>query len=327
MNPIDVSPNNLKRISLIDEHYDLTFFEMNSSSGDVFLDYGAEQKCRFCKNGKPEVTFNKLAHAVPELIGNKTLFSKYECDICNRWFNTSYEDQFAKYTHPLRTLGQTFGKKGVPSIKLKKSWINFSQTGGLQIFVHPDDPSITIDETKNAVVFSWKREPYRPRSVFKCLVKMALSIMHQRDIGHFSHTIAWLMTEPSADTNASDVFCCHSWFKPGPKPIPNPWAVLAIRKIHDSESLYPHAFFFLAFDNLAYQIIIPFSELDHHIVGKKAILITFPDPFDKNDVFGPVHREPINFSSNEKKTDDIWTYALHYDKKLPRLSTGDMPLT
>jgi HNH endonuclease len=66
--------------------------------------------CRFCDRKKPEVTFKKKAHAVPELIGNKTLLTFYECDDCNDRFS-SFEDDFAKMTLGDRSISQARGKK------------------------------------------------------------------------------------------------------------------------------------------------------------------------------------------------------------------------
>jgi len=38
--------------------------------------------CRFCGGKPPKRTFDKRAHAVSELLGNKIMVSLYECDDC-----------------------------------------------------------------------------------------------------------------------------------------------------------------------------------------------------------------------------------------------------
>src|SRR5262245_65876053 len=63
------------------------------------------QVCRFCSRTKPEVTFRKEAHAVPELAGNGTLISFYECDECNNRFS-AFEDDLGKLTLLERIAGQ-----------------------------------------------------------------------------------------------------------------------------------------------------------------------------------------------------------------------------
>jgi hypothetical protein len=44
-----------------------------------------ERVCRFCGLGADKTKFNKDAHAIPELLGNKHLLSDSECDACNEW--------------------------------------------------------------------------------------------------------------------------------------------------------------------------------------------------------------------------------------------------
>jgi hypothetical protein len=235
----DISQVNQNRMRLINEHYHLEWFPMDPAGPPVFLGTGNNRRCRFCGKVVPETTFDKTAHAIPELVGNRTLCSYWECDSCNRWFGKNYDDQFGRYTHPARTICQTWGKKGVPSLKLCRSWINFTPEKGLQIYKHPEDDCIEIDENDKCVRFKKTREPYRPRSVYKCLVKMALTIIRESPMGYFVETIKWVMTEPTEDMVVTSSFCCHSWFMDGPKPVPYPLAVLGIRKVDDATSPYP----------------------------------------------------------------------------------------
>jgi len=300
MSPEQISQANLAREQLIEKYYCLDRFVMDPAGQPVFLGTEDKRQCRFCDKVEPETTFDKMAHAIPELIGNKTLFSYWECDSCNRRFNYNYEDQFAKFTHPARTFGQTWGKKGVPSLKLCRSWIDFTPEKGLQIYKHPKDNCIEIDKNEKRVLFKNTREPYRPRSVYKCLVKMALTIISEVQIEYFAETIKWIMTEPTLDPFLTSSFCCHSWFMAGPKPIRNPYAVIGIRNDDDPISPYPYCVFFLAFDNLAYQIMVPFCSRDEHLDGKRAKLITFPDPFDSYVEYGSLERERLDLSNNDK---------------------------
>lgn len=168
MSPDEISQANLKRKQLIEKHYRLDWFKMDPTGSPIFFGTENKRQCRFCDKVEPETTFNKTAHAIPDLVGNKTLFSYWECDSCNSWFNIKYEDQFGKYTHPARTFGQTWGKKGVPSLKLRRSWIDFIPGKGPQIYKHLEHNCMEVDENDKRVLFKDKREPYRPRSVYKC---------------------------------------------------------------------------------------------------------------------------------------------------------------
>jgi hypothetical protein len=63
----------------------------------IVIDKNLEQICRFCKRKAPEVKFRQKAHALPELIGNRYVFIKTECDDCNKFFSENLEDHFAKF--------------------------------------------------------------------------------------------------------------------------------------------------------------------------------------------------------------------------------------
>jgi hypothetical protein len=70
-----------------------------------------DRRCRYCGRGIPEATFRKDAHAVPEFLGNKSLFSMNECDECNAILASGYEDHLAKWTHFFRAMMRSAGKE------------------------------------------------------------------------------------------------------------------------------------------------------------------------------------------------------------------------
>src|SRR5262245_57683214 len=70
--------------------------------------------CRFCKKDSTQTTFKKKAHAIPALIGNKTLFTDYECDGCNEIFG-QYENELGNFAGIWHTLSQVSGRRGVPT--------------------------------------------------------------------------------------------------------------------------------------------------------------------------------------------------------------------
>ena len=45
-----------------------------------------ERTCRFCGKAFGQTRFRENAHLIPDSIGNKDLFSDFECDHCNRFF-------------------------------------------------------------------------------------------------------------------------------------------------------------------------------------------------------------------------------------------------
>jgi len=244
-------------------------------------------------------------------VGNKVLFTHWECDVCNTKFARTLDDHFAKHTMPGRLFAQTWGKKGVPSIAWGKSRIGFSPDNGFQIVVHPDDSGVRVDATNKQIVFEETLQPYIPRSVFKCLTKMALAIMPAPEIQYFTETIEWIGREPMDDLINIQSLVCLRWFAPGPRPLPYPSAVLGWRK--DENATVPYSLFFIAFDNYAFQIHIPFCQRDGHLEAKDVQLVYFPDPFDGQQSFGPVRRDSINLSSNEVVRDQRWKCTLAFE--------------
>src|SRR5690606_15011171 len=76
-----------------------------------------DRSCRYCSKKNPDVAFSKIAHAIPEFIGNKSILSLNECDTCNEFFANQYEDHLSKWMNPLRSASQMRGKSGIPIYK------------------------------------------------------------------------------------------------------------------------------------------------------------------------------------------------------------------
>ena len=95
---------------------------MNKPSSLVTRDQGFlgdknDRVCRLCGADESQTTFKIEAHAIPELLGNKSVFTHYECDDCNRFFGSGIENDMGNWTKPSRTFARIRGKVGVPSIK------------------------------------------------------------------------------------------------------------------------------------------------------------------------------------------------------------------
>src|SRR5262249_4440815 len=100
-----------------EKYYKVATWYLLRPSHKVFLGDKNNRKCRFCGKAPPEVNFRKEAHALPECIGNKSLFTYYECDTCNQAFGDGCESDFAKWSLPMRTMSRIRGKTGIPTIK------------------------------------------------------------------------------------------------------------------------------------------------------------------------------------------------------------------
>lgn len=91
-----------------------------------------ERKCRFCGRSYPEAKFKSDAHLIPESLGNTMLFSDFECDHCNNYFGTTYDDHLANYVGLSRIMSFTKNKGKIPahvqagkSISIRPDKLNF----------------------------------------------------------------------------------------------------------------------------------------------------------------------------------------------------------
>jgi hypothetical protein len=302
----------------------IDFYETNYVPAPIHLNFtekrylgnNHDKVCRFCGLKNPDTTFRTEAHALPELIGNKVLISNYECDKCNEKFSRTVEDHFAKYTGLSRTMSQISGKKGVPSFKSKdkKSRIDFEKDM-ISIRSSIDNEIATINDEKKQLTIHGYRQPYNPRSVYKCLVKMALSIMPEVEMINFKDTVSWLNMENAEDDKIkTDSLVCFHSFTPGGHPFP--WITVILLRRKRDDLLLPYMSFFIAFSNYTFQIFIPFSQRDSHILNQKIRLVFFPNIHHDTAKYGDVNYRLLNFSKNEIVESEKSEMVMHFDKKI-----------
>lgn len=107
----------------------------------IFLGDKETRRCRFCGKGGPEVSFRDEAPAIPECVGNKSLFTYHECDSCNQAFGRGCENDFGNWSLPMRTMARIRGKSSVPTIK-------HDAAGKLRIDSHPDGLEVSVNEAE-----------------------------------------------------------------------------------------------------------------------------------------------------------------------------------
>lgn len=166
---------------------------------------GSEKRCRFCGKGGEEVTFKKIAHAFPESIGNKTLVSNYECDVCNQYFGNTIENDYAKFFSLYHSIMQIKGKKGLQKCEFKipcsKRTIECADYC-IKISFKEDKPAICcckeankqyLDLSYNAITIVQPIAKCSPIAVFKAIVKMAITVMPTEELPLFTDAIKWIL--------------------------------------------------------------------------------------------------------------------------------------
>lgn len=234
----------------------------------IYLGERAGRVCRYCGKSKPGTAFKKIAHAFPEQIGNKTLIDHWECDPCNEHFANKLEDDFAKWTMPLRTIGRVKGKKGAPTHKTsdEKLRIEAPDAGELRVAALRGDPRYTVDDVTRTITFRMERQPYVPMGVFKCMVKMALAVMPPSEAASCAHLKTWIL-EPAHTFESYRYRPLNVIFQAIPGPLRNDTIKYCLlrRKVGSNDA--PFMIFVLQFTNALLQIALPMHVEDETLIA------------------------------------------------------------
>jgi hypothetical protein len=257
-----------------------------------------KKRCRFCNKTTPEVQFNSVAHAIPEFVNNHNLISYYECDSCNSKFARTLETHMGDYMNPFHTMSQVKGKKGVPSYSKggEKSRIDLKD-GAIRIESHDGERNIfEINEEKKTITIKSIRATYIPIAIYKCLTKMALTIMNEDELINFKSTLEWINEEQHVNSRFSinNLKCIFS-FTPGPLPHDFTTCTLFRRKEVHKDNV-PYMIFLLAYGNYTFQIYLPMSDKD----SGDAMVVPIPTPFDIKNEYGTPKYKILDFASKEK---------------------------
>jgi hypothetical protein len=247
------------------------------------------QTCRFCGKHSPEVTFNMAAHAIPECLGNKSLFTAYECDACNGFFGRGIENDFGNWSKPQHIFGRIRGKKGVPTVKKGSSggWrLEWSADEILEITQSDDDPVAIDDPVAKQIAFTLLRDTYTPVAVLKAFTKMGLTLLPDEELPNFRAAITWIRN-PDHSVGLVKEFPVLHTFVPGNAPFVKIAAVLLRRKA--DELAVPYVTFVLTYGNEVFQSILPSPERDAAISGRKVQYCYFPNVYD----LGAIPKEPM----------------------------------
>ncbi|MFP5270992.1 HNH endonuclease [Coleofasciculus sp.] len=289
----------------------LTLAEYHLSSGKkVYFGDRKNRKCRFCGKNSGDTTFNMLAHALPEFIGNKTLISNDECDICNERFSRTIEDHFAKSLGLPRTLNQIRGKKGVPSFKDKNLRIDHKLSEPNLILApdQQDDRIVVLLEDTRQISLEAKSQPYVPIAIYKCLTKMAISIMPEPELLHFEEAKQWINMETHNSESLNYPLKCYLAFTDEVKPFDGNIHTFLLKRKNTTDPV-PYMIYIVAFGTCFFQIVVPCPKLDHK--DKPISLEWFPLAPYTSYPYGEYKYEIRDLSSNEEVKDTFeisWKY-------------------
>lgn len=157
----------------------LEYSYVNNDNQKTFLNDSVRCHCRFCGKTKTKNDFRKKAHAVSEGIGNKSIFTSYECDECNQHFADNEENELGKLFQFYKA---THGKKGKNgAIKLMGAQFSFSENNTFSAHIDMREKrfDISIEKAPNGALspkFKNKVE-INFRLVYQAFIKFALSVI------------------------------------------------------------------------------------------------------------------------------------------------------
>lgn len=300
----------------IDSYYDLIEFkEIEENTHKEYLGNKDIRKCRFCGRDNSQVTFNKIAHAVPELLGNKTLLSYYECDECNQKFADKLENELSSYLSFYRSLVRMKGKKG--PIKFKRHNIRmYNENGMFHINTIGQTQNVIINEEDKTFTIKLSRDTYIPIAVYKCFVKIALTLLEEKYLEKLEWAIQWINEEDHSNSsiNISPLYL-YEVFTPGNCPYHGISIFIFKRKEKFEYKVYKdtvsYMIFVIRFQNFVFQIDIP-SKDDFNQPPTTKKIIRFPGVGD-NYMYGKSQYTCKDMNGREKVKNDVLEISMRYD--------------
>lgn len=301
----------------------INFYEMNydiigqwfiSPGKKIILGDMTNRKCRFCGEQSPEVSFRKVAHAIPESLGNKSLESAYECDSCNEGFGEGIENDLGNWSKPIRTLIRIRGKSGVPTLKKggdKPGWrIEYDQSR-LNITAYEDDPIYDVDEEKKEVNFKLRRDSYTPVAVLKSFMKIGITLLPEIEVPNFSGLITWIRESDHSKLYLDKCPVIYT-FQPGP--LPNDLIVALILRRKDMVTDYPYCFLVFSYGNEVFQVPLPSETKDVETSKKTFTIYPFPVPgHPDSSRYGEPKRSILDWMDSKVRKGEIATIQMGYD--------------
>lgn len=253
--------------------------------------------CRFCRKSSPHVDFKTVAHAFPELIGNRFMLSHIECDTCNNRFSKTLEAEMANFMSISHTVAGIQGKnKDIPKYKRNGTALN---SDGKNIVIRniEIDKSLEFQHEKTFSV-ALINPAFVPIAVYKCLTKMALTLMPEQEMHTFEKTLEWINEEHHDNSKFSfeSLIAIYSHTK-----IQFPFisAILLKRKSNVQKDI-PNAVFRLTYGNFSFQIYIPLCELDKNNSYQPDQIIYIPHLIDIKKGLTISEKQYVDFNITTK---------------------------
>ncbi len=313
----------------------LRFYEENYSSiGQWILQTGKNATltssnpgvCRFCSLSHPNVSFRKEAHAIPECLGNTSLFTKYECDTCNQFFGDGIETSLGNWSKPQRALSGVRGKRGVPKLKEESSrqWRFEHGSTGIKITQDEADPIAVVNEATKEITLTVHRDPHTPVAILKAFAKMAILLLPEEELPNFRAAMSWIRNaDHQIGLVKTSFFPALYTFVPGNNPLVN--SVILLRRRRDTLPV-PYVTVVLTYGNEVFQTVLPSPERDAALSGQKVKFPYFPTPYELDrdlEPAAPIQRERLDLTGRSLVGRETIQTVLRYEPSKRDEAAGD----
>lgn len=300
-----INPDVFKTVVELGKNYEVVAsYCIDENSESLSLkDHKETRACRFC--GKPYQSdkFNMKAHGIPHFTGNNKLFLDYECNSCNSYFS-EFESEMANFMQADHAISGVKGKsKHPPKFKPKKKINIESDNDSILISSVPD---VSFKDIVNNREVRINRATYIPEYLYRCLVKIAISIIPESKLGNYQETIKWLR-----DKNSVSNIVPHIIYTQYPSSIQSDKIITHFFEKRDSSDLNSiSSIFFLSYANFSFQTYLPFSKKEQSGVELNAFPFTIPSDLDEK--FKHERQERIiNLLSKEKVSNEVISYTIN----------------
>lgn len=226
------------------ECYGFGFNGIKMSVGDY-----KTHPCRFCERYYPEVSFKKLAHAIPDALGNDLLFCNEECGKCNGDL-APIEANLTDFLDFNRVVSGIKTKKGeIPEVE-GENFVIRRKGDGYGIYAKGTESF--EDFMKNGMRLN-HRKTITNTGIYKALTKMVIDLVPSEKIPHFRETVRWIKGDVTSRELPS-IYWRYS------EPTNQPALFLFVDEQNRPETPYCTSVLFVC--NMVFMYVIPFVDID-----------------------------------------------------------------
>lgn len=245
------------------DNYELQQFTDEGKSNIYVGEHDKKKRvCRFCGRSFPDVSFDEVAHAIPEALGNKHLFCYDECDSCNSDLSFVENNLTHWFEFRRNQAGVIRKHGGIPH-------------GGGRNYVLGKDKSVqiydnNIDLTTLGEYKLQGAHPVTDQGIYKALCKIVIDLIDEKYLPRLQQTVNWIngRVKSSFYPKVAQIYGLH--------PIPAPQEYIFVRKDGTDRDDAPFCFAVLRIFDMALLYAIP--HVDNRMSFPDGYAQSFPYP-------------------------------------------------